>query len=40
MRARSELPQIDDILDPDFTDGIESVEYVRRLRDGTLPQAQ
>jgi hypothetical protein len=40
MRARSELPQIDDILDPDFTGGTESVEYVRRLRDGTLPQTQ
>lgn len=40
MRARSELPQIDDILDPDFTGGIESVEYVRRLRDGTLPPTQ
>ena len=40
MRARSELPQVDDILDPDFTGAIESVEYVRRLRDSTLPTTQ
>jgi hypothetical protein len=31
------LPRADEIHDPDFTGGLESVEYVRRLRDGTLP---
>jgi hypothetical protein len=31
------LPRADEIHDPDFTGGLESAEYVRRLRDGTLP---
>lgn len=30
----SELPSKDDIIDPDFTGGVDSVTYVRRLRDG------
>jgi len=36
VAARSDLPTIDDIIDPDFTDGMRSEEYLERLRDGTL----
>jgi hypothetical protein len=36
MRGRSDLPQIDDVIDADFTGGIESAEYIGRLRNGTL----
>jgi hypothetical protein len=36
MRSRSELPDLNDILDPDFTNGLQSEEYLRRLRDGEL----
>ncbi len=36
MRDRSELPQIDDVMDPGFTGGMRSEEYLERLRDGTL----
>jgi hypothetical protein len=38
FRPRSELPQIDDVVDDDFTSGLCSEEYLGRLRDGTLPQ--
>lgn len=36
MRSRSELPDLDEILDSDFTGGLPSEEYLRRLRDGEL----
>jgi len=36
LAMRSDLPQIDDIIDPDFTNGMRSEEYLERLRDGTL----
>ena len=36
FRSRSELPQIDDIIDPDFTGGLRSEEYLDRLRSGEL----
>jgi hypothetical protein len=36
MRSKSELPELDDILDPDFTNGLRSEEYLRQLRDGEL----
>jgi hypothetical protein len=36
LRNRSDLPQVDDIIDPDFTGGMRSEEYLERLRDGTL----
>jgi hypothetical protein len=36
MQSKSDLPQIDDIMDPDFTGGMRSEEYLERLRDGTL----
>jgi hypothetical protein len=36
LRQRSDLPQIDEIIDPDFTGGIRTEEYLERLRDGTL----
>jgi hypothetical protein len=36
LRRRHELPQIDDIIDPDFTGGMRTEEYIERLRDGTL----
>jgi hypothetical protein len=36
LRPRSDLPQIDEIIDPDFTGGLRTEEYLRRLRDGTL----
>ncbi|KYK48147.1 hypothetical protein A1D31_00020 [Bradyrhizobium liaoningense] len=36
MRARSELPDLNDILDTDFTNGLTSEEYLRQLRDGEL----
>jgi hypothetical protein len=34
LRERSELPTIDDIIDPNFTGGIRSEDYLARLRDG------
>ena len=36
MRSRSELPELDDILDPDFTNGLKSEDYLKQLRDGEL----
>jgi hypothetical protein len=36
LRYRSDLPQIDDVIDPDFTGGLRTEEYLERLRDGTL----
>ena len=36
LRNREDLPQIDDVIDPDFTGGMKSEEYLERLRDGTL----
>jgi hypothetical protein len=36
LRNRSDLPQLDDIIDPDFTGGMRTEEYLERLRDGTL----
>jgi hypothetical protein len=34
LRDRNELPNLDDILDPDFTGGMKSEDYLARLRDG------
>jgi hypothetical protein len=34
LRDRNELPSVDDILDPDFTGGMKSEDYLARLRDG------
>jgi hypothetical protein len=34
LRDRNELPSVDDILDPDFTGGMRSEDYLARLRDG------
>lgn len=36
LRTRDELPGVDDILDPDFTNGIRSEEYLDKLRNGKL----
>jgi hypothetical protein len=36
LRSRSELPGVNDILDPDFTGGLKSEDYLERLRDGDL----
>ncbi len=36
LRYREDLPQVDDIIDPDFTGGMRTEEYLDRLRDGTL----
>jgi hypothetical protein len=33
LRDRNELPTADDILDPNFTDGMRSEDYLARLRD-------
>ena len=33
LRDRNELPSVDDILDPDFTGGLRSEDYLARLRD-------
>ncbi len=30
---RDQLPTIEDLIDPDFTNGVDSVEYIRRMRD-------
>jgi len=38
LRPRSELPQIDDVVDQNFTSGLPAEEYLERMRDGTLPQ--
>ncbi|MGB9367252.1 MAG: hypothetical protein WCE79_14690 [Xanthobacteraceae bacterium] len=34
LRDRNELPNVNDILDPDFTGGLRSEDYLARLRDG------
>lgn len=34
LRDRSDLPGVDDIVDPKFTGGLRSEEYLARLRDG------
>lgn len=34
LRDRNELPDIDDIIDPDFTGGMRSEDYLAKLRDG------
>jgi hypothetical protein len=34
MRSRSELPDVDDIIDPNFTGGMRSEDYLDKLRDG------
>jgi hypothetical protein len=34
MRERNELPDLNEIVDPDFTGGLASEDYVARLRDG------
>jgi hypothetical protein len=36
VRDRSELPDIDDIQDENFTDGMRSEEYLAKLRDGDI----
>lgn len=36
MRAREDLPSVEDIIDPDFTNGLSSEEYLRALRNGQL----
>jgi hypothetical protein len=36
LRDRSDLPGVDDILDPDFTGGVRSEDYLARLRDGDI----
>lgn len=34
LRSRNELPDVDDIIDPNFTGGVRSEEYLAKLRDG------
>lgn len=34
LRDRNELPTVEDILDPNFTGGLRSEDYLARLRDG------
>lgn len=36
LRSRSDLPDFEDIIDPDFTGGLRSEDYLERLRDGEL----
>lgn len=36
LRSRSELPDIDDIIDPNFTGGLRSEDYLEKLRDGDV----
>jgi hypothetical protein len=36
LRSRSELPNVDDIIDPDFTGGLRSEDYLEKLRNGEL----
>lgn len=36
LRQRRELPDVDDILDENFTGGLSSEEYLTRLRDGNV----
>ncbi len=36
LRDRSDFPDVADILDPDFTGGLSSEEYLERIRDGRL----
>jgi hypothetical protein len=37
LRSRQELPDIDDIIDPDFTGGLRSEVYLEKLRNGEIP---
>ncbi len=36
LRSRMDLPDLEQIIDPDFTNGLKSEEYLERLRDGDL----
>jgi hypothetical protein len=36
LRSKSELPDVNDIIDPDFTDGLRSEDYLEKLRNGGL----
>lgn len=36
LRTRSELPDVEDIIDPDFTRGMRSEDYIEKLRDGEV----
>ncbi len=36
MRAREDLPSVEDIIDPHFTNGMSSEEYLKALRNGQL----
>jgi hypothetical protein len=36
LRSRGELPRAGDIVDPNFTSGLRSEEYLERLRNGDL----
>jgi len=36
LRDRRELPDVDDIIDENFTGGLQSEEYLARLRDGNI----
>lgn len=36
LRPRSDLPQIEDIVDPDFTGGMRSEDYIEEMRNGRL----
>lgn len=36
MRSREDLPSVEDIIDPDFTNGLSSEEYLKALRNGQL----
>jgi len=34
LRSSRDLPEVDDILDPNFTNGLKSEEYLKKLRNG------
>jgi len=36
FRSKAELPQVDDIIDPGFTGGLRSEDYLEKLRSGEL----
>ena len=36
LGRKTTIPQINDIIDPDFTGGLSAEDYLERLRDGTL----
>jgi hypothetical protein len=36
LRSRSELPDVDDIIDPNFTGGMRSEDYLDKLRDDDI----